>query len=152
MLMVNASKGPSKIHGHGLIAREFIPDGTVVWRLVPGFDLVIGEEQFSTLSAAAQEQVLFYAYWDERRRSYVLSSDDDRFTNHSEVANTADYPTDPDRPFALRDILPGEEIAWDYSRWVTKGQQRDILRRIETSFLLPSDTRMALRSPQVEIW
>ena len=38
MLLVKAWVGVSNIHGFGLIAHEFIPKGTVVWKLVPGFD------------------------------------------------------------------------------------------------------------------
>jgi SET domain-containing protein len=88
MLLVNARAGISAIHGVGLIAQEFIPKGTCIWQFQPGFDLVIDENDFLKLSAPAQQQVRHYAFFDEARRVFVLSSDDDRFTNHSDNPNT----------------------------------------------------------------
>jgi len=114
MLLVNARAGVSAIHGIGLIAREFIPRGARVWELRPGFDLVLSEQQVRELSVAAREQVFWYAYYDPARRVYVLSSDDDRFTNHADDPNTAN---DGEVTFATRDIQPGEEITWDYRPW-----------------------------------
>ena len=90
MLLVKARVGTSNIHGFGLIAQEFIPKGTCIWRFQPGFDLLIGEDEFLTLTAPAQQQIRHYAFFDEARRVYVLSSDDDSFTNHSDTPNSKD--------------------------------------------------------------
>ena len=49
VLLVDARVGPSSIHGCGLIARQFISAGTLVWRFVPGFDVVLTESQLSAL-------------------------------------------------------------------------------------------------------
>jgi hypothetical protein len=49
MLLVKAWVGPSKIHGFGLIAHEFIPKGTVVWKLVPGFDVILSNDELERL-------------------------------------------------------------------------------------------------------
>ena len=118
MLLVKARAGPSAIHGIGLIAQEFIPAGTRVWTFVPGFDLAFTESEVQSLSATAQEQVRWYAYYDPRARLYVLSSDDDRFTNHSNEANTTDEElTTYAAGYAVRDIQAGEEITWDYRPW-----------------------------------
>lgn len=111
MLLVNAKAGPSKIHGLGLIAQEFIPKGTRIWVFQPGFDLVISEEYLQQLSETSQSQVRHYAFYDSQIRSYILSSDDDRFTNHSDDPNTQN---DGNYTYAVRDIAPGEEITWDY--------------------------------------
>lgn len=116
MLLINARKGPSRIHGLGLFANEFIPAGTVMWVLRPEFDVVLTEEQFQSLSPVAQEQVRYYCYYDPRHRTYVLSSDDDRFTNHSDQANSV-LDADGMSTVALRDIHSGEEITWDYRAW-----------------------------------
>jgi SET domain-containing protein len=115
MLLIRARAGASKIHGTGLIARQFIPAGTVVWKLRPEFDVEMTEDDVERLSAAAREQVLYYAYFHEATKTSVLSSDDDRFTNHSDNPNTrcrGDYT------FAVRDIQPGEEITNDYRELV----------------------------------
>lgn len=114
MLLVHARAGASAIHGIGLIAQEFIPLGTRVWEAREGFDLLLDEERLRRLSASARAQVLWYAYWDPQRRVFVLSADDDRFTNHSDDPNTAN---DGEATFAVRDIHPGEEITWDYRPW-----------------------------------
>ena len=115
MLLVNARIGVSSIHGFGLIAREFIPKGTCIWQFQPGFDLMIGEDEMMKLSAVAQSQIRHYAFFDAPRRVYVLSGDDDRFTNHSDSPNTQEqggYES-----YAINDIQAGEEITWNYSGW-----------------------------------
>jgi uncharacterized protein len=111
MLLISASAGPSKLHGMGLIAREQIPKGTRIWQFVSGFDVLITEEEFSKLSLPARQQVLHYAYFDVHRNKFVLSSDDDRFTNHSDLPNTKDFG---DYVEAAVDIAPGEEITANY--------------------------------------
>lgn len=120
MLLVRARVGPSRIHGLGLIAAEFIPAGTVVWELRPGFDLEFTREEIGRLSAAACEQVLFYCDgdYDPERKVFTLSGDDARFTNHSDAPNTVSAAGGR-ITVATRDILPGDEITWDYRSWLT---------------------------------
>jgi uncharacterized protein len=113
--LIDARAGVSQIHGIGLIAHVFIPCGTRVWVLQPGFDLILTETEVSTLSEPARNQVFWYAYFDPHRKVYILSSDDDRFTNHSDEPNTANEGDDV--TYALRDIQAGEEITWDYRGW-----------------------------------
>lgn len=114
MLLVKAWVGVSKIHGFGLIAHEFIPKGTVVWKLVPGFDVIISEDELRELPPAAQEQVLHYGFFHPDLEQHVLCADDDRFTNHSDTANMKFYG---DRSIAIRDIYEGEEITDNYTEY-----------------------------------
>lgn len=45
----------------------------------------------------------------------VMCSDDARFFNHASPANCADCPVEgPDVTAAVRDVLAGEELMWDY--------------------------------------
>ena len=44
MLTILASARPSKIHGVGLFADEFIPKGTITWRFNPVWDIVFPKE------------------------------------------------------------------------------------------------------------
>jgi uncharacterized protein len=111
MLLIKARVRPSTIHGLGLFAEQFIPSGTIIWRFQPGFDVAIPEDEINQLSAAAREQVLHYACYEARQRRFVLSSDDDRFSNHSDNPNTVQ---DGDTMFACRDIVCGEEITCSY--------------------------------------
>ena len=111
MLLVRAWVGPSKIHGLGLIAHEFIPKGTVSWKLVPGFDAILSEEEVKDLPQSAQEQVKYYGFFHASFKKYILCADDDRFTNHSEEPNQKFYG---DYSIAIRDIDSGEELTDNY--------------------------------------
>jgi uncharacterized protein len=112
MLHVKATAGPSRIHRSGLIAQEFIPQGSRVWEFMPEFDVAITEAGLERLSPAAQEQVIYWAYFHLETRTYILSSDDDRFTNHADDPNTV---VAGDCTIAARDIHLGEEITNNYS-------------------------------------
>lgn len=78
MLLIRARVGVSNIHGFGLIAQEFIPKGTVTWRLVPGFDCLFSEEELESFPQAVQDQVHHYGHYDPDLEKYVLCSDDAR--------------------------------------------------------------------------
>jgi uncharacterized protein len=114
VLLVKAWVGPSKIHGFGLIAAQFIPCGTIVWRLEPTFDILLTREQLDALPAAAQSNVNYYGYFDERLERFVLSGDDDRFSNHSHDANCRFFG---DYAVAVRDIQSGEEMTDNYAEF-----------------------------------
>lgn len=113
MHLVNARAGLSTIHGRGLIAHEFLPAGTLIWRFEPDFDRQFSADQLARLPAAVREQVQYYACYDAERRIFFLSIEDDRFTNHSNTPNTTsrgDYFS----TYASVDIQVGEEITSDY--------------------------------------
>jgi len=67
MLLVKTTIGPSKIHGIGLFAAEFIKKSTPTWMFSPGFDLELRKEDLSTLSESSREQVLNYCYIDKEK-------------------------------------------------------------------------------------
>lgn len=112
MLLIHAHAGPSPIHGLGLISDQFIPCGTTIWGFQPGFDIAISEEEHGHLPPSAQRTVDYYSYHCKAAGLHILSSDDDRFTNHEENPNSVfiDGVT-----VATRDIAAGEEITMDYS-------------------------------------
>ena len=112
MMLVKCWVGPSAIHGLGLIAKEFIPNGTVVWKLVPGFDVVLSEDEFQELPQAAKDNVLYYGWFDTRINKFIVSLDDDRFTNHSDTPNIRFCG---DFAVTLCDIHPGEEMTDNYT-------------------------------------
>ena len=111
MLLVNASAGESRIQGMGLIAREFIPAGTVIWALNPHFDVVMTRQQFDELPPAVREQIRRFVYIDVVSGLSILCSDDARFMNHSPTPNTS---TQNDKTIAVSDTQPGEELTCDY--------------------------------------
>lgn len=116
MLLVKTKIGPSKIHGIGLFAAQFIPKGAPVWRFQPGFDLNIPAEDIIKLFPRALEQLLNYAYLNHKTNEYILCFDDGRFVNHSDTPNMTDSNPDDDLApdIALRDIEEGEEMTSDY--------------------------------------
>jgi len=114
MLLVKTEVKLSPIHGLGVFAAEFIPDGTVTWRYLDGFDQRLPESILNILSRPAKEQFLKYSYVDPTTGLYELCADDARFFNHSETPNTAGVPTGEDSDIATRDINIGEELTCDY--------------------------------------
>jgi uncharacterized protein len=111
MLLINASAGRSRIHGKGLIARELIPAGTLVWALKPGFDVELTKAHFEELAPNARDQVARYIYTDVATGNYILCSDDAKYMNHSDTPNTR---TEGHRTVAIADIQPGQEITCNY--------------------------------------
>jgi uncharacterized protein len=111
MLLVNACRGQSEIHGIGLIAQECIAAGTMIWRFTPGFDLELFEGFVQDLPDAVRRQVLYFASYNQKNHTFWLTSDDERFMNHSDNPNT--HP-EADVTYACRHIAEGEEITCDY--------------------------------------
>lgn len=135
MLLVRTRLGLSKIHGIGLFADEFIPKGTITWQFTDGFDLRLAESAVDLLSASAHDQVVKYAYFDERLRLYELCSDDARFFNHADDPNTAsvESPTGGHLDVATRDVENGDELTCDYRTfdrdWRTKLMRQRVTRQ-----------------------
>lgn len=112
MLLIKTKIAQSKISGIGLFADQFIPKGTVVWKFMPKFDLLMSEEEVNSLSEPAREQFYNYAFLDKKYNKYLLCSDDARFFNHSDNPN-CDERVD-DITTAMRDIESGEELIVNY--------------------------------------
>ena len=121
MLLIDASAGQSPIHGTGLLANEFIPAGTTIWVLKPGFDVVMTKQEFERLAPGVQEQIRRYIYIDVVTGQYILCSDDAKFMNHADAPNTK---TEGDRTWAIRDIQRGEELTADYREFDKPSRSR----------------------------
>lgn len=109
-----------------MFADEFIAQGVFTWKFVEGFDLRLSQATVDRFSSSTKQQVLKYAYFDERLGLYELCSDDARFFNHADMPNTRSLVTDlgDEIDVAVRDIGAGEELTCDYSLfdrdWRTK--------------------------------
>lgn len=116
MLLVETRLGPSRIHGIGLMAHRPIARGAVVWQLHEPFDLLLPEAAFLDMPPPARRAIAYYAPFHPLRRSFTLSGDDDRMTNHSDHPNTEmAYGADGTWiSVATRSIAIGEEITIDY--------------------------------------
>lgn len=132
MLLIRAWVGESSIHGLGLIAHQFVPKGTVIWKLSPVFDIILTEEQFKNLPEAVRDCITRYGYFDGCNKRYVLCGDDDRFCNHSDDANCDFYG---DYAIAARDIFPGDEITDNYASFgksLLDGKKLDLCHENKT--------------------
>ncbi len=96
--------------GHGAVATEFIPAGTIVW-VRDALDQTLTGAQVMRMPAALQRQLKIYSYRD-RAGARVLCWDHARFLNHSCQPNCLS----PGWEFeiAVRDIEPGEQFTDDY--------------------------------------
>jgi SET domain-containing protein len=120
MLLVKTRLGESAIHGIGLFADEFIPQGTVTWRFMAGLDLLLDDATVNGSPEPIRSTLQRYCYLDAASRNYVFCLDNARFMNHADAPNTVSRPSDTD-PFgvdiAVRDIAPGEELTCDYGEF-----------------------------------
>lgn len=125
MLLVKTSVRPSPIHGLGVFADEFIPEGKALWRFDPLLDRIIPEDQLSEYPAQVVEFIDIYSEYFPELGVLVLSGDNDRYTNHADDPNTiVVLPNGPDAMVvAARAIRPGEEITCDYTVIRTRAYQ-----------------------------
>lgn len=109
MLLVKTYLDRSRIHGIGVFAAETIPKGAKVWTYVEGFDRAWTPRQFERLPGEARDFISSYGYRVDGE--ILLTADNDRYTNHSDNANThwrAGFIR------ASRTIRKGEEITNNY--------------------------------------
>ena len=109
MLKVKTLVRDSSINGKGLIADEDIPKGTITWEFFSGIDIVLDGLDLSDVD---RKFVKKYSFKDKQTGKWILSYDNDRYTNHSDDPNTG--PTPDGKMIALRDIKQGEEITSNY--------------------------------------
>ncbi|MCS6834928.1 MAG: SET domain-containing protein [Anaerolineae bacterium] len=99
------------IEGRGLVAVDLIREGEVVSRLEPN------QPRYSLAAALrlSQEErdALLHDYYQCSADELVGETGDERFMNHSCDPNT--WWADDDTMVARRDILPGEEVTYDYA-------------------------------------
>jgi SET domain-containing protein len=100
---------PSNIHGLGVFAAEFIPNGSVIWQLST-LDRKINEQSLQLLPENAKEYIKNYAYFS--KGYYILCFDNAKYTNHSIEPNMKGI----NHKFCLatRNIYIGEEITENY--------------------------------------
>ena len=114
MLRVKTYLDKSSVHGIGVFSAQDIKVGDLVWKFVPEIDRIIeySFESFRDYNAQDKDFIDTYSYCDKQLNKWILSADNDRFTNHSDTPNT--FAVDNGEVFACRDISIGEEITIDY--------------------------------------
>lgn len=96
--------------GYGVVAKEFIPAGTITWAL-DKLDREFTSEIFKQMNPLYQNILDTYCYRNKEGK-YILCWDNGRFVNHSFNSNC--ISTAYDFEIAVRDIQPGEELTDDY--------------------------------------
>ncbi len=113
MMLVRTYVSPSIIDGLGVYADEFIPAGTLIWKLNPKFMATFSLRDMEAFPPHIREYVEKYGFpAHENKDLYYMELDNGRFMNHSETPNT-DF-TRPDSGYALCDIQAGEELTSNY--------------------------------------
>jgi hypothetical protein len=117
MLLVKTTLGKSIIPKaeKGLFADEFIPKGMMIWKFEDGKDFRFTREEYEKMSTNKRAHIRKYAYAKKDSPTITLPSDDSIYTNHSNSPNT--YGESDDLSFALKDIMAGEEITEDYTKY-----------------------------------
>jgi len=96
--------------GFGVVATRLIPKGTITW-VLDDLDQEFTPKQFSKMNSRMQHMLDFYTYRNNKG-NFVLCWDHARFVNHSFKSSC--LSTSYDFEFAIRDILPGEQLTDDY--------------------------------------
>lgn len=104
--------------GLGLFASEFIPNQSLVWKYMEGFDIRFDPNRLNELNDTQRTHFTKYAWLEQMihddKEYYYCNADLCGFTNHSKDANifSRGHYT-----IAMRDIEIGEEIFIDYSEF-----------------------------------
>lgn len=113
MLVVPTYLKASAIHGIGVFADRAIAKGEAVWRFDERFYAILTSAQIQELPADLKAFCRIYA-WPHMKREglWCLDTDNGRFMNHAEKANT-DF-RQADAGWAIADIARHEEITCNY--------------------------------------
>ncbi len=70
MMCIKTNVLPSKIHGLGLFADEFIPKGTIIWKFTQGFDLKFTKEQIKKFPKEVNTYLDIYTWLSKKSGKY----------------------------------------------------------------------------------
>lgn len=119
------------IVGYGVVAKEFIPKGTITW-VLDKLDREFSPSEIENLEPIYKDIFDTYAYKNSKG-NFVLCWDNGRYVNHSFNSNC--LTTAYNFELAIRDIQPGEQLTDDYGylnvdtpfRGIDEGTKRKIV-------------------------
>lgn len=100
----------SKKKGYGVVAKEFIPKGTITW-VQDDLDRVFRSNEVKNMNTTNKELIKYFSFRNNKG-DYVLCWDNGKYVNHSFKSNCLTTPYDFE--IAVRDIQIGEELTDDY--------------------------------------
>lgn len=98
------------IVGYGVVAKKFIPKGTITW-VQDDLDQVYNSEDIKKITPVMLGYLDTYCFTNNKGQK-VLCWDNAKFVNHS--FNSSCMSTAYDFEIAIRDIHPGEQLTDDY--------------------------------------
>lgn len=154
MLLVKTKIKESDIHGIGLFADQFIPEGTKIWKFTKGFDQRFTKEQVLNFPDLAQ--IFLYKYSSLSRKSglYLLCADYGNFFNHSDTSNALTVDEEGEEEpvvVAIRDIQPDEEITDNYSSFEELGDKDNVLDEIAIKFNLGDELDPRIKNKKMVV-
>ncbi|MAY83098.1 MAG: SET domain-containing protein-lysine N-methyltransferase [Flavobacteriales bacterium] len=96
--------------GYGVVAKQFIPAGTITW-VLDKLDREFSPLEFQQMDPIYQEILDTYTFRNNNG-NLILCWDNGRYVNHSFNSNC--LTTAYDFEIAIRDIQPGEQLTDDY--------------------------------------
>lgn len=96
--------------GYGVVAKEFIPKGTITW-VQDKLDRVFSDNQVEKMDDIHKEIIEHYSFRNNKG-NYILCWDNGKYVNHSFKSNCLTTPYDFE--IAVQDINVGEELTDDY--------------------------------------
>jgi len=118
MFLVKIGVKESSLHGAGCFAEENVPEGMLLWKLNPPFDIVLADVEYRnaliSLPLAAQKFIHSHAYEGKGplKGKWVVCAADAIFMNHS--PNPTVRVEEDSTSYAARDIKIGEELTCNY--------------------------------------
>lgn len=117
--------------GYGVVAKQFIPAGTITW-VLDKLDREFSPLEFQQMEPIYQEILDTYTFRNSNG-NLILCWDNGRYVNHSFNSNC--LTTAYDFEIAIRDIFPGEQLTDDYGylnisspfRGINEGTRRKIV-------------------------
>ncbi len=122
--------------GYGIVAKQFIPKGTITW-VLDKFDRSFTPREFEEMEEPYKNIIDIYAFRNNIG-NYVLCWDNARFVNHSFNSNC--LTTAYDFEIAVRDIHPGEQLTDDYGYLNISVPFRAIPEGTRRKIVYPDDT------------
>lgn len=98
------------IIGYGVVAKKFIPKGTITW-VQDDLDQIYKPEEIKKISPVMLSYLDIYCFTNNKGEK-VLCWDNAKYVNHS--FNSSCMSTAYDFEIAIRDIHPGEQLTDDY--------------------------------------
>jgi hypothetical protein len=121
--------------GYGLVAKQFIPKGTITW-VQDKLDIILTNEALSKLGNEYMNIIDTYTFRDNKG-NYILCWDNGKFMNHSFNSNC--LTTAYNFEIAIRDISAGEELTDDYGYLNITVPFEGIVEECERKVVYPDD-------------